>query len=271
MTRRDIRAAIPAISTTQTNRASPVPTALLLIGHGSARHPDAADGLIAHADALRLVGQVDQVAVGLLNGTPSVEAALTTLTAERVHVVPFFMEDGCFSRIAVPRAVNAVAAGRRLQFGPPVGVHAGLGPLIERRVLAWCQTACLPPASLSVVLVGHGSARAPGRLTATHTHARWLTERGCFAAVHVAFLEEAPFAPDVLAGAREHPVAVVGLFAHFGRHARNDMADIIGAENALRVAGIADLGFVGDDPGMRSIILDQAGLSRAEDGCGGRI
>ena len=181
------------------------------------------------------------------------------------------MEDGYFSRIAVPRAVNAVAAGRSLRFCPPVGVHADLAPLIERRLLVWCEAACVLPAHLSVVLVGHGSARAPGRVTATHTHATWLSERGRFAAVQVAFLEEAPFAPDVLTAARDHPVVVVGMFAHAGRHARNDMSDIISAENALRAVAIADLGFVGDDPGMRPIILDQAGLSRAEDGSGGRI
>lgn len=241
-------------------RAFPVRAAVLLVAHGSARYPDAADGLIAHAEALRSDGRVDQVAVGLLNGDPSVAAALATLTAEVVHVVPFFMEDGYFSRVAGPRAVNAVAAGRTLRFCPPVGVHSGMGTLIEQRVLAWCEATGRHPKSVSTLLVGHGSARAPGRITATHTHAAWLSEQGHFAAVQAAFLEESPFVADVLAGCRIDAVVVVGLFANTGRHARDDLPGILAAENALRTGPAAEMILIGDDPGMQQIVLDQAKL-----------
>ncbi len=168
------------------------------------------------------------------------------------------MEDGYFSRVAVPRAVNAVSAGRTLRFCPPVGVHPGIGALIEQRVLAWCEATGLYPRSVSMLLVGHGSARAPGRITATHTHAAWLRGRDRFAAVQHAFLEEAPFVADALAGWRNRPVAVVGLFAGSGRHARDDLPGSLLAENTWRAEPVETAILIGDDPEMRRIILDQA-------------
>ena len=46
------------------------------------------------------------VAVGLLNGTPSAAEALAALAPHVVHVVPFFMEQGWFVREAIPRALG---------------------------------------------------------------------------------------------------------------------------------------------------------------------
>src|SRR5882757_21537 len=81
--------------------------ALLLIGHGSSRFPDAASALHRHADALRVERRFVQVEVALLNGAPSVADALGRIGAATIRVVPIFMEDGYFCRVAVPRAIAA--------------------------------------------------------------------------------------------------------------------------------------------------------------------
>jgi sirohydrochlorin cobaltochelatase len=242
--------------------------ALLLIGHGSARYADAGGILQEHARALRAAGHFASVAVGLLSGLPPAREILDALTAPVVHVVPFFMESGYFSRVAVPNALGLVGRvtprnGRVLRYCAPVGTHDGMAALIEARVLRHCPD----PAAWTVVLVGHGSARAPGRRLALHRHASRLQHEARFARVEFAFLEEPPLVPQVLAGLARQQVAVVGVFAGEGVHARDDLPEMLAAEKRRRGRGgplLADLGPVSAEPGMRSIILDQ--VADAADG-----
>ena len=56
--------------------------------------------------ALRAAGRFAQVEVALLNGAPPVHEALARIGAAFVRVVPFFMEDGYFCRVAVPAALR---------------------------------------------------------------------------------------------------------------------------------------------------------------------
>jgi sirohydrochlorin cobaltochelatase len=232
--------------------------ALLLVGHGSSRHPDAARPLLGHAAALLADGAVAEAAVGLLRGTPDAASALAGLTAPLIHIVPFFMEDGWFTRTAVPAALGLTGpwtdrGPRRLHYCPPVGPHPGLATLIERRTLQ----AVADPADCTLVLVGHGSSRRPGRRLALHAHQATLLATRRFAAVLTACLEEPPFLPAVLAGVPAGPVAVIGLFAGEGGHVREDLPGLLSSARVQRGAALIDLGTVGDDPLMRGIILDQ--------------
>jgi sirohydrochlorin cobaltochelatase len=221
--------------------------ALLLIAHGSARYPDAGRTAHLHAETIRAQGHFASVGVGFLNGAPPVAEALAALAPRFVHVVPFFMEDGYFTRVAVPTALTGIAPDR-LRLYPPVGLHPGLSRLIEARAAA---------AGGSLVLIGHGSARAPGRPMALHGHAERLRAGGRFADVAVAFLEEAPFAADVLARADSGTVAVAGVFAGDGMHVRDDLPALIAAARTRLGARLHDLGSIGDDPGMADLMLDQ--------------
>ena len=80
--------------------------ALLLIGHGSARYADAGRVLEAQAEALRETGRFAAVGVGFLAGTPTPAEDLAALSAPTIHIVPLFMEDGYFTRVALPRALG---------------------------------------------------------------------------------------------------------------------------------------------------------------------
>ena len=224
--------------------------ALLLIGHGSARYPDAGAPLLAHAAALRALHPEIPIAVGFLNGAPNVGDALASLTAPKVRVVPFFMEDGYFTRIAVPRALAGVS--RDLRFCPPVGVHPAMADLIAARVR---RTVAADPMDVALILVGHGSARNPGQSHAMARHIEAL--RPGFAAVRAAFLEEAPSLSEVLADLPVGPLAILGLFANQGYHMRDDLPTQL-ARAEPRVPAPLDLGSIADDPGMPNLILDQA-------------
>ncbi len=240
--------------------------ALLLIGHGSARYPDAGAAMHRQAQSLRAGGQFGQVEVAVLNGAPSVSDAIAAIHQPVIRVVPFFMEEGYFSQVAVPRAIDAAATGvagqsRRVILCPPIGVHDGMAGIIEHRALAACADCAIPSRTAAVLVAGHGSASQPGRALALHRHAARVASTTLFARVEAACLEEAPFVADALHGLRAHPVVVIGFFANQGGHVRDDMPALIAAEQAGR--GDAGLlvrfdGAAIDDPAIELIILDQA-------------
>jgi sirohydrochlorin cobaltochelatase len=236
--------------------------ALLLIGHGSVRYPDAGGVLQRHVQALRAGGWFAQVEAAVLNGQPTVAEALVRIEAPVVRVVPFFMEDGYFSQVAVPRAIVMVDAPvRRSVLCPPVGVHDGMAGIIEHQALAACAGLGVSSRAAAVVVIGHGSASAPGRALALHRHASRAAGTELFGRVEAACLEEAPFVADVLRGLRAHPVVVIGFFANRGGHVLDDVPGLIAAEQQARgVDGLAVrfYGSVTDDPAMVTVILEQS-------------
>jgi sirohydrochlorin cobaltochelatase len=240
--------------------------ALLLVGHGSTRYPNAGTSMCRIARLLRAAGRFDQVEVAVLNGYPSVSDALAAIDKPVVRIVPFFMEDGYFTRVAVPRAVGAVGidamrGDRQVILSPPIGVHDAMAGLLERQALAACADMNLPSHIAAVLIAGHGSSSEPGRALALHRHAARIASTSLFARVEAACLEEAPFVADALRGLRAHPVVVIGFFANQGGHVRDDMPELIAAEQASRGAAGPVVCFHGsaiDDPAMVPIILDQA-------------
>ncbi len=225
--------------------------ALLLIAHGSERYPDAVWGVERHAAALRAEGGFRQVAVAALNGAPSVAGALASIEAERVCVVPFFMEAGYFSNVAIPRAV---AGDTRVRIARPVGVHPGIVGIVERQALAGCSAIGVAPSDAAVLMVGHGSASNPGRPLALYDHAADI--RG-FGRVEAACLEEAPFLADVLRSLSGWPVLVSGFFAGDGMHVRDDVPAALAAFEGQALF----LGPVGADPAMLDIVRGHAMLA----------
>lgn len=236
--------------------------ALLVVGHGSTIIPDAATPLLAHVEVIRNTSRFAEVEVGMLLGEPNLTAAFASLTARVVHVVPFFLDDGYFTRIAIPERLLPLASPSRvIRFCPTVGLHDGIASLIEGRVLSHCEMFGIDPKSLSVLLVGHGFAQGPGRTLAFRRHAAALEKSGRFGWVRIAFLEEPPLVPEALASARGHVVAVVGYLANAGAHATKDLPGLIAAEREQRGTHwppVHDLGSIGTDDAMPQLIMDQA-------------
>lgn len=240
--------------------------ALLLIGHGSKRLPDAARPLLAHAEVIRDTGHFAEVKVGMLFGEPRLTSIVATLRAAVVHIVPFFLNDGYFTRIVIPNVLLPFAsASRVIRFCSPVGSHDGVAALIEARLLEHCETHGTDPQLLSVLLVGHGSAQSPGRARTLVRHAATLEASGRFGWVRVAYLEEAPLVADALASARGHVVAVVACLTNDGMHAAQQLPCLIAAERDERGTHwppVHDLGSIAGDDAMPQLIMDQVMASR---------
>jgi sirohydrochlorin cobaltochelatase len=234
---------------------------LLLVGHGSTRLQDAARPLLDHAGVIRRSGRFSEVKVGMLLGEPNLAAVLTTLTTPIVHVVPFFLDDGYFTRIAIPDLLLPLASEQRvIRFCQPVGSHDGIAGLMEARLLRHCEMFGTDRKSLSVLLVGHGSAQNPGRGRLLKHHATTLETRGSFGWVRVAYLEEAPFVTQAMARARGHVGAVIGYLANEGMHATRDLPVLIAEERVQRGTRwppVHDLGSIGANEAMPQLIMDQ--------------
>jgi sirohydrochlorin cobaltochelatase len=234
--------------------------ALLLIGHGSVGVADAARPLLAHADSVRDTGCFAETAVGMLNGSPNIVDVFNTLTAPVVQIVPFFMEDGYFTRVAIPDVVAPLASAKRLiHYRPPIGTHTDIASLIDARLSRHCEMFGIEPKFLAVLLAAHGSSRAPGRAALVRRHAARIEASGRFNSVRTAFLEESPFVPEILAATRGYQVAVIGYFANAGVHVTQDLPRMIADERVYRGTNwppVHDLGMIGDDKNMPKLIMD---------------
>jgi sirohydrochlorin cobaltochelatase len=240
--------------------------ALLLIGHGSTLMSDAARPLLAHADVIRQTGEFGEVKVGVLLGEPNAALAFASITSPMVHVVPYFLEDGYFTRIAIPGLLLPLAsASHVIRFCPPVGLHEGIVTMLETRLVDHCEMFGTDPKSLSVLLVGHGSHREPGRARALRRHAVRLEAAGRFGWVRIAYLDEAPSVAETLATARGHVVAVIGYLLNEGTHATRDLPQLVSAERAQRGTTwppVHDLGSIGSDEALPRLIMDQVSAAR---------
>jgi sirohydrochlorin cobaltochelatase len=235
--------------------------ALLLIGHGSTVLPGAARPLLAHAEVIRASRRFREVAVCMMLGEPDAASVVGALTSPVVHVVPCFLENGYFTRIAIPDLLLPFgSASRVIRFCQHIGSHGGIVEMIEDRLLRHCAMFGIDPKSLSVLLVGHGSSRNPGRARSLRRHVAVLESRGRFGWVRISYLEEAPSVADALSSARVHVVAAVGYLTNDGVHAARELPALIAAERDQRGTHwppVHDLGSIGADEAMPRLIMDQ--------------
>jgi uroporphyrin-III C-methyltransferase len=107
-------------------------TAVLLVGHGTRRHPESRHSTFALADALRARGAAAEVASGFLDDDPGVAEALDSLTGAGVLVIPFLIGGGDHTLDLAPGAgrVPARTAERPVIVDRPVGAAPEIVDLI---------------------------------------------------------------------------------------------------------------------------------------------
>ena len=214
---------------------------LLLVAHGSTRHPAAADGLYRIAERLR--PRFAHVDVAFWRQEPVL--CPTHLREGKVFVVPYFAGLGKHTEQLIPERLG-LPGNTEVRYCPPVGCHPALPRLIHRRALA----AAGDPANTSLLLIGHGS-REGGANRTPETIAETLRSLGGFAEVATAYLEQAPFAADWRTLVRFPKVVAQPLLLSAGMHASEDLPPLFAGSNAVLLQG------VGEEEEIAAMVLDQ--------------
>ena len=189
-----------------------------------------------------------------LFGQPDLESRLESIASRPVFVVPLLMAEGYTYDLLAERLRSLQARlSQRVTLCRPVGSHPGVTDLITATALGRCQEQDWRPEDTGLVIIGHGTPRHVNSSRSLRHHAEAIDSTHRFAAVSVAFLDDAPRLPEtVLESTASHLVAV-GLFADAGPHGADDVSGLL-AEHA---PDAAYAGPVGCDPGLAALILDR--------------
>ncbi len=212
-------------------------SALLIVGHGSTENPDSAAPYHLHAGEIKKRGLFGEVRTCFWKEEPSLREALYMLDSAEVYVVPDFISEGYFTQDVIPRELELAGRstqrdGKTLHYCAPVGVHDSMTKLILRRAAEVAPD--VPPEDCTLFIVGHGTGMNKNSTKSIRDQAELITTLpDChFAAVHDAFMEEAPFIADWAETAKTPKVIVVPFFIADGLHSYQDIPVLLGiAEN----------------------------------------
>ncbi|MGE0288309.1 MAG: sirohydrochlorin chelatase [Bradyrhizobium sp.] len=226
-------------------------TALLIAAHGE-RQPGATnEGVARIVRAVRAGDVVSEVAVGFINGVPTVADGLAGLAARRVIVYPLFAANGYFTRDRLVQLIDeATGEAREIEMLAPLGLDPGLPELVAEMIERVARENGFAPADSSAVLLAHGSRRNPASREATELMARKVGERAICRDVAVAFLEEPPDLEEAMRSI-EGPAIVVGMFSGDGLHGARDAPHLIAK---LGRSDVVYAGVIGNAPGIADLI-----------------
>ena len=226
--------------------------ALLIAAHGE-RSPDATnDGVKRIARGVSAHGLVSDVAVGFINGLPSIGEAFAALAAPRVIVYPLFASSGYFTRDRLVQLLDeANERGRDVEVLPPLGLDPGLPDLVLDCATAAARARGFAPEASTVILLAHGSRRNSASREATEQVARAIEGRSAFLSVGIALLEERPFMDEAMAPV-EGPAVVVGMFSGEGMHGARDAPRLIAALNR---PDVIYAGVIGSVVGIEGLVV----------------
>jgi sirohydrochlorin ferrochelatase len=173
-----------------------------------------------------------------------VARTLEACGARPVVCLPLLFSDGYFYTDRLKPHFDG--KGRRL--APPLAFWPAFAPFLADNLALRLIAHSVDP---RVVLVAHGSKR-PGRSAeAARRVAGQLQAR--YGRVATAFLEESPFAREVVARI-EPPFAAIGLFFGAGLHGGEDFDVLVATAPATPAAAFT----VGDLPGLAGLVADEA-------------
>lgn len=117
----------------------PSDVTLVVLGHGTERHPASGEIVEAVTDRLARKSSFHRVTCCFLDQDPRMLAVLESLDARRAVLVPFFMAEGWHVGQTIPRDLNLEAGrsrvgGTEVLFTDPVGTHPAVARVVERMV-----------------------------------------------------------------------------------------------------------------------------------------
>lgn len=191
--------------------------AVLIVAHGQPSDPT-----VAEADMAALGARVAALLPGWRVGSATMAAA-GRIEAEVARlgapcVLPFFMADGWFTKVAMPARLARTDLTILPAFGGtrPVASLAAAVAMQGARDQGWLVE------ETELVLAAHGSGRSQAPAKAATKIAAFIEAHAPFARVRLGFIEEDPLLEDVARGCADKALCLPLFVAHWG-HVRDDI------------------------------------------------
>jgi sirohydrochlorin cobaltochelatase len=258
-------------------------SALVIAGHGSTVNPDSSAPTLAHAESIRRRAIFAEVAVCFWKEEPGFREVLRMVDSPVVYIVPNFISEGYFTQTVIPRELELEGGitrrgGRTIFYCEPAGNHPAMTDLLLRQASAVAPG--VSPSETSLLVVGHGTGLNENSAQAVRRQVAKINERGLYAEVLPAYMEEAPLISEWDSLASRSHVVVVPFFVSDGLHSYQDIPVLLGMSaetgpaasqsaifrrNPYRLRGrtLFYSGAIGADPRFAEVILDQVRAASA--------
>lgn len=241
--------------------------ALVLVGHGSTRHPDGAAPVLALADDIRRRGLFAEVTAVFMKQSPTLAEAEAMVRSATVFVVPVFAGKGYYTDTLIPREMRLGGPvterdGRRFLYTPPAGTHPMIPGIMACRAEGVAAAVGMTVADSSLLLIAHGSSRPGGAGETPRAIAAAIVAMQRFAEVELVFLEQAPLAETWAARVSRRDVVALPLLVAQGMHASRDIPPLFGLGEGKRGPVEAQghrvvlAAGLGAEPDLVAVILD---------------
>ena len=208
---------------------------LILLGHGSSKHPDSSRSVREHAEILSQTDCFAEVRCAFLKEEPLIENALDGAGEEQVIIVPDFLAEGYFTRQVVPAKLGDKLRSANICCTPPVGTHPMMAEIINdmaREVLGdWTVE------QTSLLVVGHGSGKNPCSKQSLLGHLQEVRNNTDFAQVADLWLEELPLVSSWKEVATKRHIIVIPYLLNDGQHGGWDIPAELGLSLDQQIHG----------------------------------
>ena len=208
---------------------------LILLGHGSSKHPDSSRSVREHAEILSQTDCFAEVRCAFLKEEPLIENALDGVGEEQVIIVLDFLAEGYFTRQVVPAKLGDKLRSANICCTPPVGTHPMMAEIINdmaREVLGdWTVE------QTSLLVVGHGSGKNPCSKQSLLGHLQEVRNNTDFAQVADLWLEELPLVSSWKEVATKRHIIVIPYLLNDGQHGGWDIPAELGLSLDQQIHG----------------------------------
>jgi len=240
-------------------------SALLLVGHGSSKTPNARTAASRLAERIAELDLFAEVKACFWKEEPFV--SLDLVTSPEVFVVPYFSGVGIFTTKLIPQRLGLTGPiteidGRTIYYSAPVGTHPEIPCLLCRRAHELCRQQGLKATETTLLMIAHGSSKPGGSSGTPEKVADRLRLDAGFAEVQVAYIEQEPFVHDWPKLVKTRHVLAAPLLVSEGMHASQDLPPLFGLTTPEGGPSEIDghlawlMGGIGRDPEVAKIILD---------------
>ncbi len=206
-------------------------TALVILGHGSSKHPSSSIPCRLHADTIRRMQVFKEVHCGFLKETPLIENCLDHVDAEKVIILPNFLAEGYYTKKVIPEKLGLESLSEAVTYLKPLGLDDDIQEMIidlaDKAMGDW------KPEETSLVLLGHGSTKSARSKDTLLEHISGLKEKTNFAQITDLWLEEPPFIKDWRDEVESKQILYIPYLIADGQHGGWDIPELLGMQRDI--------------------------------------